>query len=265
VLADSVQIEQVLMNLATNARDAMPGGGELCIRTESVQLGKEFLKSHGYGVPGKYALMTVTDTGLGMDAATKGKIFEPFFTTKSPGRGTGLGLSIVYGIVKQHGGYITISTQPGFGTSFSMYLPMVSEQIKTVGKAPRSVPDGGNETLLVVEDDPAVRYLVESVLKAFGYRVLMAENGEEAIELFHKHRQRIGLALIDVIMPKMNGKQLCEALRQQSPHLKVLFLSGYTADLIKDKGILVEGVDILMKPAKPTELAKKIREMLDAR
>jgi len=263
VLADSGQIEQVLMNLATNARDAMPGGGELCIRTEPVQLGKEFLL-HGYGVPGRYALMTVTDTGQGMDAATKGKIFEPFFTTKSPGRGTGLGLSIVYGIIKQHGGYISISTQPGFGTSFSIYLPMVSEQVKTVGNAPRPAPDGGKETLLVVEDDPAVRCLVESVLKAFGYTVLMAESGEEAIELFEKHRQRIDLALIDVIMPKMNGKQLCEALRQQSPRLKVLFLSGYTADLIKDKGILVEGIDILMKPAKPTDLAKKIREMLDA-
>jgi len=264
VLADAGQIEQVLMNLATNARDAMPGGGELCITTEPVQLGDEFYQRHGYGAPGRYALITVTDTGAGMDADTRDKIFEPFFTTKEPGRGTGLGLSIVYGIVKQHGGYITIHSQRGLGTSFSIYLPLVAGKNEIVEKAPTLVPRGGTETILVVEDDPAVRNLVQSVLKRYGYTVILAESGAEAIELFESRWEDIDLALLDVIMPKMNGKQVCEKLRQRSPRLKVLFLSGYTADLIQDKGIPVEGIDIISKPAKPIELARKIREMLDA-
>jgi len=264
VLADGGQIEQVLMNLATNARDAMPGGGELCITTESILLGKEFYQRHGYGAPGRYALITVTDTGSGMEAETRDKIFEPFFTTKAPGQGTGLGLSIVYGIVKQHGGYITIDSQRGLGTVFGIYLPLVAEKREMVEQAPTLVPKGGNETILVVEDDPAVRNLVHSVLKRYGYSVILAESGDEAIELFQTNWQNVDLALLDVIMPKMNGKQLCEMLRQRSPRLKVLFLSGYTADLIQDKGIPVEGIDIIMKPAKPMELARKVREMLDA-
>ena len=264
VLADGGQIEQVLMNLATNARDAMPGGGELSITTQSVQLDKEFYQEHGYGLPGRYALITVTDTGAGMDAETRDKIFEPFFTTKAPGRGTGLGMSIVYGIIKQHGGYITILTQRGFGTTFSIYLPLVVEEAQTPGKVATLMPEGGKETILVVEDDPAVRILVESVLKRFGYSVMLAESGDEAIELFQSRCQEIDLALLDVIMPKMNGKEVCEKLRQLSPRLKMLFLSGYTADMIEDKGILVEGIDIIMKPAKPIDLARKVRELLDA-
>ena len=264
VLADSGQIEQVLMNLATNARDAMPGGGELLIRTELVQLGKEFHRQHGYGAPGPYALISVTDTGTGMDAETQQKIFEPFFTTKEPGRGTGLGLSIVYGIVKQHGGYITILSRCGFGTTFNIYLPLVVAKQQQTEKALSPLPEGGDETILVVEDDPAVRHLVNSVLKRYGYSVILAGSGEEALELFQSRWSEISLALLDVIMPKMNGKELCEALRQRSPHLKVLFLSGYTADLIQDKGIRMDGIDIMCKPAKPIELAKKLREMLDA-
>jgi len=264
VLADGGQIEQVLMNLATNARDAMHGGGELCITTQPVQLGKEFYQQHGYGTPGRYALITVSDNGAGMNAETREKIFEPFFTTKEPGRGTGLGLSIVYGIIKQHGGYITMQSQPGLGTTFNIYLPLVAEKKQCVEKAATLVPRGGTETVLVVEDDPAVRNLVESVLKRYGYTVLLAESGAEAIALFESKWQDIDLALLDVIMPKMNGKQVCEKLRQRSPRLKVLFLSGYTADLIQGKGIPVEGIDIINKPAKPIELARKIREMLDA-
>ena len=264
VLADSGQIEQVLMNLATNARDAMPVGGEVCIKIESVQLDKEFHQQHGYGVPGPYALITVTDTGAGMDIETQQKIFEPFFTTKAPGRGTGLGLSIVYGIVKQHGGYITILSQCGLGTTFNIYLPLITGQVRQTEKIPSLLPVGGKETILVVEDDPAVLHLVDSVLKRYGYTVLRAGSGEEALELYQSNAPEISLALLDVIMPKMNGKQLCDVLRQQSPHLKVLFLSGYTADLLQDKGIPMIGIDIMMKPAKPVELARKVREMLDA-
>ena len=264
VLADNGQIEQVLMNLATNARDAMPGGGELYINTESIQLDKEFHRQHGYGVPGPYALISVTDTGIGMDAETQRKIFEPFFTTKEPGRGTGLGLSIVYGIVKQHGGYVTILSRCGFGTTFNIYLPLASGKEQQTEKSQPLVPEGGQETILVVEDDPAVRHLVDSVLKRYGYTVIQAGSGEEALELFQSRSSEISLALLDVIMPKMNGKQLCEALRQRSPDLKVLFLSGYTADLLHDKGIRMEGIEIIGKPAKPIEIAKKVREMLDA-
>jgi nitrogen-specific signal transduction histidine kinase len=264
VLADSGQIEQVLMNLATNARDAMPGGGELCIRTESVLLDKVFHRQHGFGVPGRYARVTITDNGAGMDAETQAKVFEPFFTTKEPGRGTGLGLSIVYGIVKQHGGYITIVSECGVGTTFSIYLPLISPQGETAEKATPAVPRGGRETILVVDDDPTVRNILALVLKTFGYGVILAENGDQAVELFEANWQKIDLALLDMIMPRMNGRQVCEALRERSPRLKVLFLSGYTADLIQDKGILIGGIDLIMKPAHPAELAKKVREMLDA-
>jgi PAS domain S-box-containing protein len=266
VMADSGQIEQVLMNLATNARDAMPGGGVLTISTQSVQLDEEFYRQHGYGEGGPYALLTISDTGAGMDAETRDKIFEPFFTTKEPGRGTGLGLSIVYGIVKQHGGYITIVSQPGVGTTFSIYLPLSGADLEELAAKPASLaPLGGQETILVVEDDPMVRHMVDSVLKAYGYRVLLAGNGEEAIECFEKNGHTVDLALLDVIMPGMNGRQVCELFRQRSPQLKVLFLTGYTADVIKDRGILVDGIDLMLKPAQPAQLAKKIRDMLDAR
>jgi two-component system, cell cycle sensor histidine kinase and response regulator CckA len=264
VLADNGQIEQVLMNLATNARDAMPAGGELHIKIAPVQLGREFHQQHGYGDPGSYALLTVCDTGAGMDAETQQKIFEPFFTTKAPGRGTGLGLSIVYGIVKQHGGYITVASQPTFGTTFNIYLPLKSQQPQVRTNVTMLAPRGGSETVLVVEDDPAVRRLVDSLLKRYGYTVILAENGDAAIDIFQSKWQDIDLALLDVIMPKMNGRELCELLRKTSPRLKVLFLSGYTSDLIADKGIAVDGIDIIMKPAKPLELARKVRELLDA-
>jgi len=265
VLADSGQLEQVLMNLAANARDAMPGGGELRIRTESVLLDKEFCRQHGYGSSGAYALITLTDTGIGMEAETREKIFEPFFTTKPPGRGTGLGLSIVYGIVKQHGGYITIDSEPGVGTSFGIYLPLTAaDDRETAGKALPELPRGGRETVLVVEDDPMVRNLVDSVLKSYGYRVLLAENGEDAIGIFEANPQKIDLALLDVVMPGMNGGQVCEALRARASRLKVLFVTGYTSDLIRDKGILVDGVDLMLKPVQPDRLAMKIRQMLDA-
>jgi two-component system, NtrC family, sensor kinase len=264
VMADSGQIEQVLMNLATNARDAMPCGGVLSIKTDAVLLGPEFYQQHGYGGAGHYARITVADDGIGMDAEIQDKIFEPFFTTKSPGRGTGLGLSIVYGIVQQHGGYITIASQLGFGTTFTIYLPLVDAQQESARATPTLMPRGGKETILVVEDDGAVRSLMHSVLTRFGYSVLLAESGEEALALFDSEGDAVGLALLDVILPNMNGQEVCQALRQRSPLLKVLFLSGYATEVIHDRGIRMQGVDILPKPARPLELAMKVRDMLDA-
>jgi len=264
VLADGGQIEQVLMNLATNARDAMPGGGALRIRTQRVQLDKEFYRQHGWGSPGSYVLLTVSDTGSGMDQETQKKIFEPFFTTKELGRGTGLGLSIVYGIVKQHGGYICVTSEVGVGTTFNVYFPEIAPVEESAEVQVLPPPAGGSETILLAEDDPAVRDLVQSVLAEFGYRVLVAHNGEEAVQLYAQHSAEVALALFDVIMPKKSGKEACDELRSMNPHLKVLLLSGYTADVIEDRGILVEGVDLVMKPVQATALARKVREMLDA-
>jgi two-component system NtrC family sensor kinase len=263
VLADAGQIEQVLMNLAANARDAMPGGGTLRIRTRTVHLDKEFYREHGYGQPGSYALLTVGDTGTGIDQETLKKIFEPFFTTKGMGRGTGLGLSTVYGIVKQHGGYICVSSEPGLGTTFSIYLPLIKAKDEEVQSSYLPLPQGGSETILLAEDDPAVRGLLQSVLSEFGYQIMLAHDGQEAVEIFRRHVGTVDLALFDVIMPRKSGKQACDELRKLNPALKVLLLSGYTADIIESRGGLVKGVDLIMKPVQPMELARKVREMLD--
>ena len=263
ILADAGQIEQVLMNLAANARDAMPGGGTLRIRTQTVHLDKEFYREHGYGPPGSYVLLTVRDMGMGMDQETQKKVFEPFFTTKELGRGTGLGLSTVYGIVKQHGGHICVSSEPGLGTTFSIYLPLIEAEGEKLPSPPLPMPRGGSETILLAEDDPAVRGLVQSVLSGFGYQILLAQDGHEAVEIFSRHAGTVDLALFDVIMPRKSGKQACDELRKLNPSLKVLLLSGYSADLIESRGGLVDGVDLLMKPVQPMELARRVREMLD--
>ncbi|UFS69920.1 PAS domain S-box protein [Geomonas sp. RF6] len=264
VLADGGQIEQVLMNLATNARDAMPSGGTLRIGTQRVELDDDFCREHGCSARGWHVLLTVTDTGTGMDPQTLKKIFEPFFTTKETGRGTGLGLSIVYGIVKQHGGYITVVSERGVGTTFSVYLPEIAPAEEKVETVPLPRPEGGKETILLAEDEPAVRDLVRTVLKEFGYKVMVAHDGAEAVELYSRHADEIDLALFDVIMPKKSGKEACDELRAMNPALRVLLLSGYTADRIEDHGILAEGVELMMKPVQATALARKVREMLDA-
>jgi len=263
VLADAGQLEQVLMNLAANARDAMPGGGTLRLRTQTVQLDKEFYREHGYGPPGSYVLLSVSDMGTGIDQETLKKIFEPFFTTKELGRGTGLGLSTVYGIVKQHGGYICVSSEPGLGTTFSIYLPLIQAEHAQLQSSTLPRPEGGSETILLAEDDPAVRDLVQSLLSGFGYQVILARDGQEAVEVFARHAGTIDLALFDVIMPRKSGMQACDELRKVDPAMKVLLLSGYTADIIENRGGLVEGVDLMMKPVQPMELARKVREMLD--
>jgi CheY-like chemotaxis protein len=228
-----------------------------------VYLDKEFYREHGFGSGGFYALLAVSDVGTGIDEDTQKKIFEPFFTSKEPGHGTGLGLSIVYGIVKQHGGYICVSSELGLGTTFSIYLPLIEAADEQVQESSLPFPQGGNETILFAEDDAAVRELVQSVLSEYGYRIMLAHDGQEAVEIFSEHAGTIDLALFDVIMPRKSGKQACDELRQLNPALKILLLSGYTAEFIASRGGLVEGVELIMKPVQPRELARKVREMLD--
>jgi PAS domain S-box-containing protein len=264
VLVDRSQFEQVLINLATNARDAMGKGGVLTIETAVQELDASFIHFHGYGTPGHFAVVMISDTGRGIDEETKGKIFEPFFTTKEVGKGTGLGLAIVYGIIKQHNGYINVYSEPGRGTTFRIYLPVIEDaQTAYTETTAAEYPLGGTETILVAEDDTRVQQLMESILRQFGYEIILAGDGQDAVEKFTVHRDRISLVLTDLIMPKKSGKEAYEAIKQLQPGIKVLFISGYTADIIHSRGDLDDGVELLMKPVDPLELARKVREILD--
>jgi len=263
VMADSTQMETVLMNLATNARDAMPDGGTFSIKTERVELDNEFIKEHDYGRSGSYALITVEDSGQGMDEKTKGRIFDPFFTTKEVGKGTGLGLAMVYGIIKQHDGYINVYSEPGIGTTFKIYLPLTKLKVKEEDVAAPHILKKGTETVLVAEDDTLVRTFIKEVLDRFGYRVLEAEDGEVAINIFNANRDTIQLLILDVVMPKKNGKEVYNEIREVKPDIKVIFTSGYNADIIHNKGTLEEGLVFVLKPILPQELLQKAREILD--
>ncbi|MBZ5702908.1 MAG: PAS domain S-box protein [Acidobacteriia bacterium] len=265
VKADQGQIEQVIMNLAVNARDAMPQGGQLKVETANAEFDETFVRQHPGAKCGQYVMLSVTDTGVGMDAETQAHIFEPFFTTKELGKGTGLGLSTVYGVVKQSGGYITVDSAPGKGAAFKVYLPHVEEQAKV--EAPKSVPDRslrGGETVLLVEDEDPLRKLVQSFLEANGYRVLPAPNGEKALEAAAQHPAPIQLLLTDVVMPGMNGRVLAERLVARQPGMKVLYMSGYTDSFIAGHGVLKPGTHLLHKPFMEEALIRKIREVLDA-
>ncbi len=263
IIADSSQIEQVLMNLATNSRDAMPDGGSLTIRTELVEFDNEFIKIHGYGRPGFYAFISVEDTGAGMDEETKERIFEPFFTTKEVGKGTGLGLSMAYGIIRQHDGYISVYSKPGKGTTFKIYLPLIKSTIEE--EKPVAFPSikRGTETVLIAEDDVEVRELTKKVLVGAGYKVLEAKDGTDALKVFIENKDKIHLLILDVIMPKKNGKEVYDEIKKERPDIKAVFMSGYNADVIHNKGILEEGLDFIPKPLLPDELLRKIREILD--
>jgi PAS domain S-box-containing protein len=264
VQADAGQIEQVLMNLAANARDAMPEGGRLTINTGLEEVNDEYVAAYGYGKPGGYAFITVADTGQGMNEETRKKIFEPFFTTKGVGEGTGLGLSICYGIIKQHGGYINVYSEPGQGTVFKIYLPL-SEETSPSDKQ-KKVPEtvkGGGETVLVAEDDASLRQLSKIVLESFGYTVITADDGEDAITKFMNNWELIDLVLLDMVMPKKSGKEVSEALLKVSPRIRILFSSGYTMDIVKTNELTEAGFDFIHKPFQPTELLKKVREILD--
>jgi len=262
IMADITQMDQVLMNLATNARDAMPGGGRLTIEAAEIELDNAFINTHGYGQPGAYVLISVSDTGTGMDEATKERIFDPFFTTKEVGKGTGLGLSTVYGIIKQHNGYIEVQSEPGQGTTFRIYFPVVNAKEQTKESA-LFTARGGAETVLVAEDNLAVRSLTREILTMSGYTVIEAVDGEDAVQKFMEHSDAIAIVILDVVMPKKNGKEVYEEIGKLRPGIKVIFTSGYTGDVVLDKGIRDDMFDFIKKPLLPDELLLKVRTVLD--
>jgi two-component system cell cycle sensor histidine kinase/response regulator CckA len=266
VRADSFQLRQVLFNLAINARDAMPQGGRLTLGTGNVSLPDDVAQNLRDTPRGEYVLLTVSDTGTGMDAATQSHLFEPFFTTKDPGRGTGLGLATVYGIVKQHGGHIDVRSAPGSGTQFRILLPCVTDELRKGGgvSALASVGRGG-ETILVVEDEPAVRELTAQGLSANGYQVLSAASPAEALDLARGHARPLDLLLTDVVMPGMNGRELYDRLASERPGLRVLFMSGYAGDAFAPQGGLIEeGRHFIQKPFSLAELSRQMRQILDS-
>lgn len=263
VMADSGQIEQVLMNLMTNARDAMPDGGKLGVRTGIVELDCEFIKTNGYGEIGTYILIAISDTGIGMDEETQRRIFEPFFTTKEVGKGTGLGLSIVYGIVKQHGGYITVESKPGKGATFRIYLPVIKSKVEEGKTATVPACLNGTETILVAEDEKEVRSLARALLEEAGYKVIEASDGYDAINKFLENKKEIRLLLLDVIMPVKNGKETFEEIRKIQPDVKTLFMSGYSESIISKRMLIEEGFCFISKPFSQATLLKKVREILD--
>jgi PAS domain S-box-containing protein len=262
VKADIGQIEQVLMNLATNARDAMPRGGRLEISTEQVIIEDGTEAEHALSSPGKFALITVTDNGAGIDEKSLVKIFEPFYTTKEVGKGTGLGLSIVHGIIKQHDGSILVSSEPGKGATFKIYLPLIEDAGSGEKTRLADTSANGTETVLVAEDEEMVRNYVKQILERAGYKVIVVDNGEDAVARFREH-QNISLVLSDMVMPKKNGKEMLDDIRKIKPDIKALFISGYTADIMNEKGILDERVDFIPKPFNKNDLLQKIREGLD--
>jgi PAS domain S-box-containing protein len=260
--ADAGQIEQVLMNLVTNARDAMPRGGVLSITTETITIDEGFVRAHGYGKVGPYVLLTVSDTGHGMDQDTQKRIFDPFFTTKEVGKGTGLGLAIVYGIIKQHNGFINVYSEPRVGTTFKLYFPLLGTAAEIPASHANPEPRNGSAVILVAEDDADVRKLTRTVLENFGYTVIEAIDGEDAVRQFTLHQAVIQLLLLDVIMPRKNGKEAWEEIRKIRPEVKVVFTSGYPADVIRQKGMLAETDLFLFKPASPRETLRMVQDAL---
>jgi CheY-like chemotaxis protein len=276
VKADPGQMEQMILNLCVNARDAMPDGGRLTVRTANVDLDEAAAARLSDARPGPYVLLEVGDTGVGMDAETRSHLFEPFFTTKEQGKGTGLGLSTVYGTVKQSGGHISVESEPGRGSTFTVYLPRVAAPVappdRPVADAPvpRSgaspeaiLTPGRGETILLAEDAQRVRAVVREILEMSGYVVLEARQGAEALELSNRHAGTIHLLVTDVVMPQMSGRELAQRLATLRPELKVLYMSGYTDDAIVRHGVLASGIAFLSKPFTPNALALKVREVLD--
>jgi len=263
IKADPGQVEQVAMNLVVNARDAMPQGGRLTIETGSVELDERFARDHPGARPGAYVRLAISDTGCGMTSEIQARIFEPFFTTKEAGKGTGMGLATVYGIIKQSGGYIDVQSEPGHGTTFTVYLPPTLEATETVETRDPAASPRGTETILLVEDDPGVRNVVRDSLRIYGYTVLESGDPEEGIGICERHEGTIHLLMTDVILPKMSGRALATRLSAVRPDMKILFMSGYTDDAIGQHGVLDRGVDFLQKPFHVIVMVRKIREVLD--
>jgi CheY-like chemotaxis protein len=265
VRVDPVQLEQVLLNLAINARDAMPQGGRLLLEAQDQDLDDAYAREHLGGQAGRFVMLAVSDTGHGMNRETQARIFEPFFTTKELGKGTGLGLSTVYGIVKQSGGYIWVYSEPGRGSTFKVYLPRVTETAEAAAEpeAP-GLPARGSETVLLVEDEDAVRQLVQELLESVGYEVLTAARPVEALRLAADYAGPLHLLVTDVVMPQMDGPELAQRLRTLRPDVRVLYVSGYSPGIVADRGVLEHGGTFLQKPFSAEALETKVRETLDA-
>ena len=261
IRADAGQMQQVIVNLAVNARDAMPLGGTLLIETANVVFDAEYAQRHPETKAGPHVMLAVTDTGTGISEEVRGRMFEPFFTTKPKGRGTGLGLSTVYGMVKQSGGWIWVYSEPEQGTTFKIYFPR-SGEAATVAAPVLAADTHGKETILVVEDQDDVRHLTLMALSKFGYTVHCAAQGEEAIAFSRQFEGTIDLLLTDVIMPGMNGRQVAERLAIERPAMRILYMSGYSADAIAHRGVLEPGLDYIQKPFSAESLAAKVRKML---
>jgi len=265
ILADTGQIEQILVNLSVNARDAMPAGGKLTLETADVTLDEHYCRNHAYAVPGEYVMLSVSDTGTGMSDEVRKHLFEPFFTTKPKGHGTGLGLSMVYGAVRQNKGIIEVYSVEGRGTSFKMYFPLSScEKISEDGICEDETPGRGHETLLIVEDSPLVLDFSVNVLEEAGYRILEAESGEEGIKSSASYKEEIDLLITDVVLPGINGKALAEEIQKQRPGIKVLYTSGYTENFIVQQDLAKKGVSFIGKPYSAHSFLRKIREILDS-
>ncbi|MBI5073715.1 MAG: PAS domain S-box protein [Nitrospirae bacterium] len=262
IMADPVQIEQIVMNLIVNARDAMPNGGRLIIETANAYLDDDFIIRHENVERGAYVLLSVSDTGIGMSKSVQERIFEPFYTTKGIGEGTGLGLATVYGIVKQHNGYIYVYSEAGKGTTFKIYLPASGEKKAEQPENEKQGLAGGSETIIVVDDDPSIRRLIGDILKPLGYRLFIADDGEEALNIAGREGS-VDVLLTDVIMPNMNGKQLADIFRRDYPGVKIVFMSGYTDETISRQGVLHEGDILIQKPLSPAKLTGRLREILD--
>jgi nitrogen-specific signal transduction histidine kinase/CheY-like chemotaxis protein len=265
VKADAGQIEQVIANLAVNARDAMPQGGKLTVEMQNVEIDGQYARLRGVAVqPGPYVMLAISDTGIGMDEVTRGQIFEPFFTTKDPGKGTGLGLSTVYGIVKQSNGFIWVYSEVSRGTSFKIYLPRIAEVAGHKRRSPTVASTHGTETILLVEDVGGLRLLAKRMLESAGYTVLIAASGEEALLVLERYEQQVHLVVTDVVMPGMSGPTLVKRSDGTRPGVKVLYMSGYTDDVVVRHGMLDEGMPFLGKPFTAAELTRKVREVLDS-
>ncbi|MBE0556359.1 MAG: response regulator, partial [Proteobacteria bacterium] len=259
---DPAQVEQILVNLAVNARDAMPDGGKLTIETENCRLDAAYCLKHLGFKPGQYVFLGVSDDGMGMDRETQSHLFEPFFTTKEVGKGTGLGLATVYGMVKQNGGFIICYSEPGRGTTFKIYIPRVSGEGETA-EEPREAPVAhGAGRILLVEDDEMVREITKDILEEIGYTVLTVDTPKEAVALCENKETRVDLLLTDVVMPEMSGKELGKRIAAIRPGIKVLFMSGYTSDVIAHRGVLEKGVHFIQKPFRLKDLARKIHELI---
>src|SRR5467141_292332 len=264
-VADPVQIDQVLMNLCLNARDAMPKGGRLIIETQNADFDQEYCRLHTFVQPGTYVLLSVSDTGMGMDAATVERIFEPFFTTKEVGKGTGLGLATVFGIVKQHGGFINVYSEPGKGTTFRVYLPSDSGAAEPPKREGDERPQRGTETVLLAEDHEGLRELGKETLEALGYKVILAENGTEAVALFKRDSARIDVVVVDVVMPGMSGPDAYLEMSAIRPGLGVVFATGYTAEAASLTPLVEKGASVLQKPYSAKSLSQAIRSVLKNR